>query len=58
MEHLRFCVGQLNKSYMIDFKKDTSAAEKDWYCSELVWAGYYIQGIDIETTGLYNEPGT
>lgn len=52
-----FCVGQLNKNYMIDFKKDTSATEKDWYCSELVWAGYYIQGIDIETTGLYNEPG-
>lgn len=52
-----FCIGQLGKSYMIDFKKDTSPSEPDWYCSELVWAGYYIQGIDIETTGAYNEPG-
>lgn len=52
-----FCVGQLGKSYMIDFKKDTSPNEPDWYCSELVWAGYYNQGIDIETTGMYNEPG-
>ncbi|WP_164473145.1 YiiX/YebB-like N1pC/P60 family cysteine hydrolase [Clostridium sp. E02] len=53
----KFCIGQLGKSYMIDFKKDTSPNEPDWYCSELVWAGYYNQGIDIETTGIYNEPG-
>lgn len=52
-----FCIGQLGKGYMIDFSKDTSPNEPDWYCSELVWAGYYIQGFDIETTGLYNEPG-
>lgn len=52
-----FCIGQLGKAYMIDFKKDTSPNEPDWYCSELVWAGYYNQGIDIETTGKYNEPG-
>jgi hypothetical protein len=52
-----FCIGQLGKSYMIDFQKDTSPNEPDWYCSELVWAGYYRQGINIETTGLYNEPG-
>ena len=53
----KFCIGQLGKSYMIDFKKDTSPNEPDWYCSELVWAGYFNQGIDIETTGIYNEPG-
>lgn len=52
-----FCIGQLGKGYMIDFSKDTSPSETDWYCSELVWAGYYNQGIDIETTGFYNEPG-
>lgn len=52
-----FCIGQLGKAYMIDFKKDTSPNEPDWYCSELVWSGYYRQGIDIETTGMYNEPG-
>lgn len=54
---INFCVGQLGKGYMIDFQKDTSPNEPDWYCSELNWAGYYNQGIDIETTGLYNEPG-
>jgi hypothetical protein len=54
---LDFCIGQLGKAYMIDFKKDTSPNEPDWYCSELVWSGYYKQGIDIETTGMYNEPG-
>lgn len=52
-----FCIGQLGKAYMLDFKKDTSPKEPDWYCSELVWAGYYIQGYNIETTGFYNEPG-
>lgn len=51
-----FCVSQLGKGYFIDFKKDTSADEKDWYCSELVWAGYKNQGIDIEVSSL-GEPG-
>lgn len=51
-----FCVGQLGKKYSIDFGKDTSASEKDWYCSELVWAGYKNQGIDIEVDGN-GEPG-
>lgn len=52
-----FCLSQLGKAYSLDFQKDTSASESDWYCSELVWAGYYNQGINVETTGLYNEPG-
>lgn len=52
-----FCTSQLGKSYLLDFAKDTSASESNWYCSELVWAGYYNQGINIETTGFYNEPG-
>lgn len=51
-----FCISQLGKKYVLDFQKDTSANEKDWYCSELVWAAYKRQGIDIEDTGL-NEPG-
>ncbi|MDK2966591.1 MULTISPECIES: YiiX/YebB-like N1pC/P60 family cysteine hydrolase [Lacrimispora] len=52
-----FAKSQLGKGYSIDFAKDTSASEKDWYCSELVWAAYYNQGINIETKGSYNEPG-
>ncbi len=54
---VNFCTGQLGKAYSLDFGKDTSESEPDWYCSELVWAGYYRQGIDVETNGLYNEPG-
>lgn len=54
---LNFCIGQLNKKYALDFAKDTDFNEKDWYCSELVWAGYYNQGINIETSGFPNEPG-
>lgn len=43
-----FCVGQIGKGYYIDLFKNTSTAEKNWYCSELVWAAYYNQGINIE----------
>lgn len=52
-----FCVGELGSSYSLDFAHDTSASETDWYCSELAWAAYKNQGIDIETTGWLNEPG-
>lgn len=51
-----FCVSQLGKKYKLDFAKDTSKNEKDWYCSELAWAAYKNQGIDIEVGGI-NEPG-
>lgn len=52
-----FCIGELGSSYSIDFAKDTSSSETDWYCSELVWAAYKNVGFDIETTGSINEPG-
>lgn len=52
-----FCVGELGSSYSLDFAHDTSSSETDWYCSELAWAAYKNQGIDIETTGWLNEPG-
>ncbi|MGN0593641.1 MAG: YiiX/YebB-like N1pC/P60 family cysteine hydrolase [Hominimerdicola sp.] len=54
---IKFCKNQLNKSYKLDLAKDTSVNEKDWYCSELVWASYKKQGINIETKGKLNEPG-
>lgn len=54
---INFCISQLGKSYSLDFAKDTSISEFDWYCSELVWAAFYNQGIDIETTNIINEPG-
>ena len=52
-----FCVGELGSSYSLDFAHDRSSSETDWYCSELAWAAYKNQGIDIETTGWLNEPG-
>lgn len=51
-----FCMDELGADYSLDFAKDTSSAETDWYCSELVWAGYKKAGIDIEVAGL-GEPG-
>ncbi|MGD9675284.1 MAG: carboxypeptidase regulatory-like domain-containing protein, partial [Candidatus Bipolaricaulia bacterium] len=30
------------------FQKDPDENETEWYCSELVWAAYYNQGVDIE----------
>lgn len=53
---ISFCVGEIGSSYSLDFAKDTSSSETDWYCSELVWAAYKNQGIDIEKSG-FSEPG-
>ncbi len=54
---LDFCISQLGKNYSLDFQKNTSPDEDDWYCSELVWAAYKSVGLDIETTDTFNEPG-
>ena len=52
-----FCISQLGKKYFLDLAKNTSKNQKDWYCSELVWAAYKNQGIDIESNDFFNEPG-
>lgn len=54
---VNFCIKQLGKDYAYDAAKNTSENEKTWYCSELIWAAYKNQGIDLETTGWPNEPG-
>lgn len=55
---VEFCKSQLGKSYILDFAKHTSVDTKRWYCSELVWASYKREGIDIETQSWFpNEPG-
>ncbi|MCI6126048.1 MAG: YiiX/YebB-like N1pC/P60 family cysteine hydrolase [Clostridiaceae bacterium] len=56
-EAVKFCRGEVGSSYSLDLAKDTSSNETDWYCSELVWAAYKNQGIDIEVGGLHGEPG-
>lgn len=45
---ISFCISQIGKNYSYDAAKDTSSSQANWYCSELVWAAYKNQGIDIE----------
>lgn len=52
-----FCEAQLGKAYRLDFKHNFDRHEAHWYCSEIVWAAYFLQGINIETTGSLNEQG-
>ncbi|WDV44154.1 YiiX/YebB-like N1pC/P60 family cysteine hydrolase [Clostridiaceae bacterium M8S5] len=54
---VEFCKSQFGKPYILDFAKHTSADTKSWYCSELVWAAYMREGINIETQYWLNEPG-
>lgn len=42
---------QIGKPYdlpIINWRKNTSINSSEWYCSELVWAGYNYCGYDIE----------
>lgn len=44
-----FCTSQLNKPWsIIPPNPATSSSSENWYCSELVWAGYKNQGIDLD----------
>lgn len=48
---IAFCVGQIGKDYQcVSGGHHTSENTKEWYCSELVWAAYYNQGIDLESS--------
>ena len=47
---ISFCVSQIGKSYDLGAYHRTSSSSTGWYCSELVWAAYYNQGIDLEST--------
>jgi hypothetical protein len=44
---VQFAISQLHKDYGLDAVRNTSPNTTDWYCSELVWAAYKIQGINI-----------
>lgn len=52
---LQFCEAQLGKHYNIPIflSEDTSPDTAAWYCSELVWAAYKNQGIDIQSNEYY-----
>lgn len=50
-----FCESQLGKNYNIPIflSEDVDPNASAWYCSELVWAGYMNQGIDIQSNDYY-----
>lgn len=52
-----FCRGEIGSGYNLDLQKHTSSSETDWYCSELVWAAYQNQNIDIEYTNEFGHKG-
>lgn len=43
-----FVIGQLGKPYDIELTKNADVDNDDWYCSELIWAAYYHQGIFLD----------
>ena len=45
---INFFVNQLGKPYAISLTKNSSSNNPNWYCSELVWASYYWQGIYLD----------
>lgn len=51
-----FCAGQLGKPYALDIPAATHcnylSTTANWYCSELVWAAYYNQGINFNGNSI------
>lgn len=43
-----FIYNQLGESYEIAVYKNPSDSNVDWYCSELIWAAFYHQGIYLD----------
>ena len=48
---INFAEGQIGKPYNALELKDPSFDSEAWYCSELVWAAYLSQGIDLDRNG-------
>ena len=56
-----FAQSQLGKPYqyldfsklMMNRSKNPSPTSKAWYCTELVWAAYYHQKINLDLKGVY-----
>ncbi len=45
---VEFCRDQLGESWFLNLTHNYDTSETRWLCSQLVWAGYKNQGIDIE----------
>ena len=46
---------QYGKPYDFEFNKSFDASSPNWYCSELIWAGFYNQGVNLDS---YNNVDT
>lgn len=56
-EAINFCISQIGKDYFLDFAHDEGRNQPTWYCSELVWAAYKEQNIDLEHVVTENGEG-
>ncbi len=45
-----FCISQLGKGYSLHTPKHSASNSDSWYCSELVWAAYKQQSIELHPT--------
>ena len=50
---ISFFISQLGKPYMLSMTKNSSPENPNWYCSELVWASFYWQGINLDEQDEY-----
>ena len=48
---VNFAESQIGKPYNSRELKDPNPNSNAWYCSELVWAAYLSQGIDLDRNG-------
>lgn len=54
---VNFAKSQLGKPYDISYAfwpGSKSVKSAFWYCSELVWAAYYLKGVDLDATPGYS----
>jgi uncharacterized protein YycO len=64
LDAVTFTQSQLGKPYQyldlnrpfINRSKDPNVDSEAWYCTELIWAAYYQQGINIDSKGMLIGP--
>lgn len=48
---VEFCVNQLGKPWGTNFTHEYAPGTNHWICSQVIWAAYKNQGVDIECNG-------